>query len=296
MDMLGFQDVNYVINIFEATISSISFLHHLFSKDNFQEIKIGDMTAVMLNVNSSSSVADLFEYLNHGVADAISKHFLQTMIFSIYTNLDDPSSVLQSYAFSLSYPDSKTIIFDFIPAKTDSLTISINFNSRSNININRSWCSLIRSLLFISHHLPVCPTKFGISIQLFNNSTTPNNYYPLGFKPFSFPISNDIDQCRIGYDAQIIIINEKKQKSQIENDPLFPLAFVSIYEEERTSFHSLGEILPGVSPHRIHQIFQGLEEVGLIEKKGNKRKVIRNQANRKTYLKILSNLENQYLN
>ena len=321
----GFSNLDYVLNILKASISSISYLHHLFPSNYFTVIRMDGIESVMLNPDSCPAAFSLFHYIDHGIADSLSNHFLQTIVFSIFTNINNPSSVLELYTFSISYSDSLDIIFDIFPTNSTSNNLT-HFSTKSQFL--RSWCSLIRKIICYSHLFPPPSDNFGIQLKLTNNNLTPFEYYPPGFQPFQisriltssfenssqhheeesfFPESIEFSSnpddafssngC-LNFFAQIIINknslisnNNLEGKLQIENDPLFPLVFVCIYESENPSFKFLGDVLPGVNPHRINQFLKAMEEIGLIDKNGPKRRVIRNQINEERYLKMLSNLK-----
>ena len=178
-------------NILRSSLASIAYLRYLFPEDNFTETQLAGLKIKSLVPNNNPEIAALTDWLEHGVFDAIEKHYLRALVFCIFSEFNNPKSLLESYTFKFSYPSDGNVGMNFV-AKANGTTKEMSYMTREEIQ--QAWCTMIRGLITLSHTLPQIPAERYIAMRLFYyDDVTPENYEPPGFQ-----------QCTDGPDFEFV--------------------------------------------------------------------------------------------
>ena len=191
------QSMTLVKNVLRSAFSTIAYLRYIFPEENFVDTTLSGLKIKTLTPNGNSEIQALNEWLENGVFDALQKHYLRAVVFSIFSKFNDPSSLLESYTFKFNYPSDGNIGIDMI---TDSTNETLKFMSKDQIQ--KAWCTMIRTLITLSQTLPPLPKNRHIAVRVYYyEEVTPDDYQPPGFNsanevpPFEF--ENEATQIEI---------------------------------------------------------------------------------------------------
>ena len=174
------QSATLVRNVLRSSISSIAYLRYIFPEENFMDAQLAGLKIKTLIPGSNPEITIISDWLENGVFDALEKHFLRALVFSIFAKFNDPTSLLESYTFKFSYPSENDVSLDVI---TNNGKEKTNLSLVTKDQIQQAWCTMIRTLITLSHTLPPLPNERHLSMKLFYyDDITPENYNPPGFK------------------------------------------------------------------------------------------------------------------
>ncbi|OHT11335.1 HORMA domain containing protein [Tritrichomonas foetus] len=169
-----------VRNILRSSISSIAYLRYLFPEENFADTQLAGLKIKSLIPSSNPEIAAMTEWMENGVFDAIEKHYLKALVFSIFSEFNNPSSLLESYTFKFSYPEDGNISMGMIATAKGQSSKELSYMTREQIQ--QAWCTLIRTLITLSHTLPPLPQERHVAMRLYYyEDVTPTDYNPPGF-------------------------------------------------------------------------------------------------------------------
>ncbi|EAY09113.1 HORMA domain containing protein [Trichomonas vaginalis G3] len=173
------QSITLVRNILRSGISSIAYLRYLFPEENFQDTSLAGLKIKSLVPANNKEIEALNRWIEEGVFDALQKHYLRALVFSVFKEYNNPSSLLESYTFKFTYPSDGNVSLDFT-AQTGNEEKKLSFMSKEQIQ--QAWCTMIRTLITLSHALPPLPHKRHIAMRLYYyDDITPADYNPPGF-------------------------------------------------------------------------------------------------------------------
>lgn len=175
------QSVTLMRNILRSSISSIAYLRYLFPENNFVDTQLAGLKIKSLVEGDNKEIEALNKWMEQGVFDALEKHYLRALVFSVFAKFNDPSSLLESYTFKFTYPSDGNVSLDFTATKSDGAPQSkLSFMSKEQIQ--QAWCTMIRTLITLSHTLPPLPNERHIAMRLYYyEDVTPVDYNPPGF-------------------------------------------------------------------------------------------------------------------
>ena len=285
------QSLSMVCNILRSSLSSICYLRYLFPEENFREAQIAGVKVKALVPEGNSEVATLVHWLDDGVVDALKKHYLRAMVFSIFSRYNDPESLLESYTFKFSYPSD------------DQISVALQTEGPKGKEMTKeqvqvAWCTMIRTLITVSHTLPPLPSERHLAIRLFYYDCTPPDYQPPGFvnadNTPGFVFEEENETVEIGgqvstkhhtvsvrLDTAMPAIEEKKE--------LMPesiaLGIVHAYSSTKVTTKSLAAALcENFHSQRVKDVMAQLIQLGVLEKEGHLgKKVIKNEKTKELY-------------
>jgi hypothetical protein len=284
-----------VKNILRSSIASIAYLRYLFPEDNFSETQLAGLKIKSLLPKQNPDIEALTNWLEQGVFDAIERHYLRALVFSIFGEYNDPNSLLESYTFKFSYPADGQMSMDLIASAKGADTKEMTYMTREEIQ--QAWCTMIRSLITLSHTLPPLPSQRHIAMRLFYyDDVTPDDYEPPGFRQATdapeFEFLADVETVEIGGSVKTkhhavslrldtAMPNMPHAKPVVEDVAADVVQVLSgIHGQEFVSSRWIAKAA-GVPPNskRVAEITEELLEIGVIsENKGAKgRMVIRNE-------------------
>jgi hypothetical protein len=168
-------------NILRSSLASIAYLRYLFPEDNFSETQLAGLKIKSLVPKQNPEIAAMTAWLENGVFDAIEHHYLRALVFSVFSEFNNPATLLESYTFKFSYPADGQLGMDLIATGQGGQSKEMTYMSREQIQ--QAWCTMIRGLITLSHTLPPLPTERHIAMRLFYyDDITPDDYEPPGFQ------------------------------------------------------------------------------------------------------------------
>jgi hypothetical protein len=188
-------------NIIRSSIASIAYLRYIFPEENFTETQLAGLKIKSLIPKQNPEIAAMTSWMEEGVFDAIERHYLRALVFSVFAEFNNPASLLESYTFKFTYPSDGQLAMDLIATAKGGETKEMKYMTREQIQ--QAWCTMIRGLITLSHSLPPLPTERHIAMRLFYyDDVTPDDYEPPGFHPATdapdFEFLADAETVEIG--------------------------------------------------------------------------------------------------
>uniref|UniRef100_A0ACD5ZJC2 Uncharacterized protein n=1 Tax=Avena sativa TaxID=4498 RepID=A0ACD5ZJC2_AVESA len=127
----------------------------------------------------------LIDWMEKGVYDALQKKYLKTLLFCICDKEEGP--MIEEYAFSFSYPNSKgdevSMNLSRTGSKKNSATFKSNAAEVTPDQMRSSACKMIRTLVSLMRTLDQMPDERTILMKLlYYDDVTPDDYEPPFFK------------------------------------------------------------------------------------------------------------------
>jgi len=221
------QSLAVMKNLLRSGIASIAYIRGLFPEDDFAERKIGDYNVKTIIPKQGNDAMVLNEWLEKGVFDALSKQYLDTIVFEVFAkNKQKPEDcdLLEQYEFKITYPDSSGGS-GHIRLKNSSSGEATNVSTGipkshpySQKEITESTMRMLRKLLVMAQTLQPLPTNRFLSMRLtYYDEKTPHDYEPAFFhkaskamrlKTFDFvPYSAPLGSVSTKYHQMSIQVN-----------------------------------------------------------------------------------------
>lgn len=294
-------------NILRSSLSSIAYLRYLFPEESFTDSQLAGLKIKSLVPKDNPEIQALTDWLEKGVFDALEKHYLRALVFSIFKEYNNPNSLLESYTFKFSYPSDGEISLNVITSAKGHESTEMNYMNREQIQ--QAWCTMIRTLITLSHTLPPLPSQRHMAMRLYYyEEITPPDYEPPGFSRATdapnFEFIADPECIEIGGN-----VNTKFHTVSLRLDTAMPnytsnvedvvdekldLAIMAIYEADFVTKKYIAA-KTGLNltsdAGRIQAIFDELTRLGYISDKnsGSKgRKVLKSSALTAQYDEIAS--------
>lgn len=274
-----------VKNILRSSISSIAYLRYLFPEDNFTDTLLAGLKIKSLVPNSNQEVAAMGNWMEKGVFDAIEKHYLKALVFSIFAEFNNPQSLLESYTFKFTYPSDGNISMGMFADVKGKATKELSYMTREQIQ--QAWCTMIRTLITLSHTLPPLPQERHIAMRLYYyDDITPPDYNPPGFTQAddapSFEFIADPECVEIGgsvktkYHTVSLKLDTAMPNYQSENhqedifDEIIERTILAISELEENKFNKENLIQKvGIEEDKLDGILEKLLAIDFIEEEEN---------------------------
>jgi hypothetical protein len=168
-------------NILRSSLASIAYLRYLFPEENFSETQLAGLKIKSLVPKQNPEIAAMTSWLENGVFDAIERHYLRALVFSVFAEFNNPATLLESYTFKFAYPSDGQMKMNLVASTKEGETKEMTYMSREQIQ--QAWCTMIRGLITLSHTLPPLPSERHIAMRLFYyDDITPEDYEPPGFQ------------------------------------------------------------------------------------------------------------------
>ncbi|KAH0790817.1 Hop1 [Histomonas meleagridis] len=296
------QSMTLVRNIIRSSISSISYLRYLFPEDNFTDTNLAGLKIKSLVPNSNPEIEALTNWIEKGAFDALQHHYLRALVFSIFSEPNNPSSLIESYTFKFSYPSDGSISFDMKASMKGKEDQKMTYMSREQIQ--QAWCTMIRTLITISHALPPLPSERFLSMRLYYyDDVTPPDYEPPGFscatETPNYEFVADSELIEIGgsvntkyHSVSLRLDTAMPNYHQMETDELdekVELAILLCAELDYITREKLSKNLKiPKNDSSLDDIIKKLEKLGFIlpNSSGKKMEVIHSSENQKLIDKI----------
>lgn len=278
-----------VKNILRSSISSIAYLRYLFPEENFSDTKLAGLKLKALIPDANPEAFAINEWIEKGVFDAIEKHYLKSLVFSIFAEFNNPASLLESYTFTFTYPKNGNISMGLVANAKGQQPKEYTYMTREQIQ--HAWCQIVRTLITLSHTLPPLPTERHIGMRIYYyDDVTPEDYNPPGFVNAdtvpAFQFVTDSECINIGgalktkfhslnlkLDTAVPNYSSSQQHQQrrvspsdSEVDEKTELAMLSIMELKNDEFE-INDLIEkvGVEENQLNEILKKLIEMKFVE-------------------------------
>lgn len=278
-----------VKNILRSSISSIAYLRYLFPEENFSDTKLAGLKLKALIPDANPEAFAINEWIEKGVFDAIEKHYLKSLVFSIFAEFNNPASLLESYTFTFTYPKNGNISMGLVANAKGQQPKEYTYMTREQIQ--HAWCQIVRTLITLSHTLPPLPTERHIGMRIYYyDDVTPEDYNPPGFVNAdtvpAFQFVTDSECINIGgalktkfhslnlkLDTAVPNYSSSQQHQQrrvspsdSEVDEKTELAMLSIMELKNDDFE-INDLIEkvGVEENQLDEILKKLIEMKFVE-------------------------------
>ena len=173
------QSFTLVENLMRLTIANVAFLRNLLPSNCFQSATLSGVRVQRL-VPGNREASVLSEWLENGVFDALRKRYLRSVVFGVYLDPDQESTLIESYTLHVAYGADGAHLE--VMRSSDASTVSTEpLGSREEIQA--STVQLIRTLIALTGTLRPVPSTRWLTMKLFYyDDVTPPEYEPLGFR------------------------------------------------------------------------------------------------------------------
>ncbi|XP_029931131.1 zebrafish testis-expressed 38 [Myripristis murdjan] len=165
----------FVKRMMALAVSSITYLRGIFPEDAYRSLYLEDLCAKVLREDCSTLGACKTVKWMMGCFEALEKRYLQLVLIGVYTNPDDPNSIIESYQFKLKYKD-KGPEMDIFRNENAEMRVTIEDTKKASV-------LLIRKLFLLMQNLDALPSQVHLTMRLYYyDDITPADYQPPGFK------------------------------------------------------------------------------------------------------------------
>lgn len=266
-------------DLLHATFSCISYLRDLFDENSYQDYRFCNVTIKLLKKGASDSSDKFIDWLEKGCYDAITRKYLKSLTIGIYLREDSPKKVSEIYTFEFKYENNEI-------TNTESIS------------------KLVRTLCLLTQSLQPLPRVKYVTLKLFYNENTPNNYEPPYFKPagqhkFEFisePLKLDVGSTTVNRSEALMKIftlfdySNKNEAHKIDNAEL--LLDTPKNEQDKNIIADFIDSQPLKIPKLENKVIKVKSKEKITKKEINKEKTIKKETDKEKTKCICSNNKN----
>jgi hypothetical protein len=149
---MNMQSQIHLQTLVSTTFSCITYLRNIFTEECFETIHIQNIPLKRIKKNQKTAL--LLSLLEKGIYETIKLKYLRSFTIGIYTNIDNPTTLVESYTFDIKYAEQDDKYF---------------------IHNIKKFCLVLQKLNPL-------PLKKYLTIKLVFTGDTPEEYQPYGFK------------------------------------------------------------------------------------------------------------------
>ncbi|KAM9322294.1 zebrafish testis-expressed 38 [Pholidichthys leucotaenia] len=165
----------FVKRMMAVAVSSITYLRGIFPEDAYRSRYLEDLCIKILRENPSVPGACKIVKWMMGCFDALEKQYLQIVFIGVYTDPDNPNSIVESYQFKFRYT-KKGPEMDILRNNGMEMQVTLEDTKKASI-------LLIRKLFLLLQNLGALPNNVHLTMKLYYyDDITPEDYQPPGFK------------------------------------------------------------------------------------------------------------------
>eukprot|EP01119_Soliformovum_irregulare_P026254 TRINITY_DN9983_c0_g1_i1.p2 TRINITY_DN9983_c0_g1~~TRINITY_DN9983_c0_g1_i1.p2 ORF type:complete len:594 (+),score=203.61 TRINITY_DN9983_c0_g1_i1:2028-3809(+) len=169
-------------NLLRTAISTITYVRGLFPEDCFSDRLLAGVNIKSL-LPTSEEANLLCRWLEEGVFEALNHKFLRVIIFGIYTNPEDPTSMLECYSFDITYPNGAAIEMRVSKSTNNNRPSADSSIIETKEQIKKATIQLLRTLISMASTLKGLPDDRYLTMKLlYYDERTPQDYEPKFFK------------------------------------------------------------------------------------------------------------------
>ncbi|KAG9307646.1 hypothetical protein G9A89_023211 [Geosiphon pyriformis] len=161
----------------------------LFPEENYEDFQVGSLALKQLKRDYSQEANSLLDWLETGIFNALSFHYLRAIIFGIFLDPSQPNKLVECYTFKVTYPKGEPLLQIENNEGKVLTTIGGNRTQRGNTKastigeIKKATQQLLRRLILLTQTLKPLPDNRHIVVKLhYYENITPPNYEPPFFR------------------------------------------------------------------------------------------------------------------
>ncbi|KAL0235057.1 hypothetical protein GEMRC1_001639 [Eukaryota sp. GEM-RC1] len=177
------QSLTLVRNLMRTAISSVCYLRNLFPEDCFEDRPLAGLTIKSL-LSSSPEAKTIVSWLELGVFEALQKKYLREIVFGIYLDPKQESTLIESYTFRIAYDGNNVRlgVTQQTNGSNDSKSLPVDREA-----VRKSTTTMLRTLITLAQTLTPIPNERFIVMKLFYfDDVTPADYEPVFFRSATF--------------------------------------------------------------------------------------------------------------
>lgn len=169
------QSALFVKKLLAVAVSNITYLRAIFPEHAFGDRCLEDLNLKILRDDSSCPGACQVIKWVKGCFDALEKKFLKVLVIGIYTNPEDPDTIIESYTFKFSYERGAGTNVDVYKNDKHNKSFTAAETKKDTIR-------LLRTIVVLTQSLSSLPDNVMMTMKLlYYDEVTPVDYEPPGF-------------------------------------------------------------------------------------------------------------------
>eukprot|EP01105_Mastigella_eilhardi_P028073 TRINITY_DN9020_c0_g1_i5.p1 TRINITY_DN9020_c0_g1~~TRINITY_DN9020_c0_g1_i5.p1 ORF type:complete len:477 (-),score=136.57 TRINITY_DN9020_c0_g1_i5:59-1489(-) len=171
------QSMSLMRNLLRTSLSCLTYLRHLFPEDCYEDkVLAGVHIKSLQGVNAESAL--LVKWLEEGVFDALTKKYLDTLVFCIFLDPGKPCTLLESYNYRFQYTAGHLHCQVEHSGSGPGSALNVSPRSFTKGYIKQQTISMLRTMVMLAQTLNPLPSDRFLTIKLFYNATAPAEYEP----------------------------------------------------------------------------------------------------------------------
>jgi len=168
------QSALFVKKLLAVAVSNITYLRAIFPEHAFGDRCLEDLNLKILRDDSACPGACQVIKWVKGCFDALEKKYLKMLVIGIYTNPDEPDTVIESYTFKFNYDHNSGV-----DIYRNNKRISEKFSAAET---KKATIRLLRTIVVLTQSLASLPENVMMTMKLtYYDDVTPEDYEPPGF-------------------------------------------------------------------------------------------------------------------
>ncbi|KAA6376868.1 MAG: putative meiotic specific asynaptic protein, partial [Streblomastix strix] len=183
------QSLVLVRNLIRTAISSIAYIRHIFPEDCFSDRLLSGLSVKTLLPSSSESKL-VMQWLEQGVFEALEKKYLKSLVFGMYFDPQNESTLIECYKFCISYNQDQHAVLvvrenaNAADKGNGKSTKSVSNQMMTKDGIKQATIAMIRTLISLAQTLtPIPKTRYLVMKLYYYDEITPTDYEPKFFRP-----------------------------------------------------------------------------------------------------------------
>ncbi|KAL0210898.1 hypothetical protein P9112_009196 [Eukaryota sp. TZLM1-RC] len=176
------QSLILVRNLMRTAISSVCYLRNLFPEDCFEDRPLAGLTIKSL-LSTVPEAKTIVSWLEYGVFEALQKKYLKEIVFGIYLDPKQESTLIESYTFRIAYDGGNVSLGITKQANGDEKDATMPVDREA---VRKSTTTMLRTLITLAQTLTDIPNERYIVMKLFYYDHTPADYEPVFFRSATF--------------------------------------------------------------------------------------------------------------
>eukprot|EP01083_Nonionella_stella_P285745 972751_1 len=175
------QSVLLMQNMLVTSVSTICYMRSVYDESAFKGKKISGVNVNLLDSKCGiDGPLKISHWMKNGVFDALEKKFLRGIEFSIFERIGNTGRLLESYNFDVTFGTKENqlmIRHSTNGGKTSEMRVPTHSDAKKMLT------QMIRTLITLTSTLPPLPDDTFVTLRLFYNEDTPEDYEPECFRP-----------------------------------------------------------------------------------------------------------------
>ncbi|KAJ3073203.1 HORMA domain-containing protein 1 [Podochytrium sp. JEL0797] len=174
------ESLQLIQNILRSSVATIAYVRNIFDDSEFEDVSFNGMTLKRFK-KGNPEIDELAESLERGCFDALEKQYLKSIVFGVYSNAQDPSTLIESYEFLFTYP--KGGHFEMVIDSTSGQFKKEKFQTKTKKDSARAMTTMMRRILVMTSALQPIPEFPQVALKIFYyDNVTPHDYEPPNFR------------------------------------------------------------------------------------------------------------------